>query len=85
MTELKEKAIKIIEQIPEEHMDYVLRNLESLQKNFKPVDKEEKKRRAREAWAKIHEIMKPYRDKFPKDFDYKKELQEYRDERYGIT
>ena len=84
MTDLKAKAIKIIEQMPEENMNYVLSNLESLQNNLKPIDKEEKKRMAREAWAKIHEIMKPYRDKFPKDFDYKKDLQEYRDERYGM-
>ncbi len=85
MTDLKAKAIKIIENFPDDRMDYVLRNLESLQENFKPVDKEERKRRANEALAKIYEIMTPYRDKFPKDFDCKKEMQEYREERYGIA
>ena len=85
MTDLKAKAIKIIENFPDDRMDYVLRNLESLQENFKPVDREERKRRANEAWKEIHRIMKPYRDKFPKDFDYKEELQKYRDERYGVA
>ena len=85
MTDLKAKAIKIIETFPDDKMDYVLRNLESLQERFKPVDKEERKRRANEAWKEIHRIMEPYRDKFPKDFDYKEELQKYRDERYGVA
>jgi|GEM_PF-223495 len=85
VTDLKAKAVKIIEQIPDEHMDYVLRNLENFHERFDPAKKEERKLRAREAWAKIHEIMEPYRDKFPKDFDYKKALQEYRDERYGMA
>ena len=85
MSESKAKAIKIIEQFPEECMDYVLKNLESLQKNFQPSDLQEKKRKSQEAWAEIHKIMAPHRDKFPKDFDYKKDLQEYREQRYGIA
>lgn len=85
MSELKAKAIKIIEQFPEERMEYVLKNLENLQKNFQPSDLQEKKRKSQEAWAEIHKIMAPHRDKFPKNFDYKKELQEYREQRYGIA
>lgn len=85
MTDLKAKAMKIIEQIPEERMNYVLKELEYLNERFDPAKKEDRKLRAQEAWAKIHEIMAPHRDKFPKDIDYKKEMQEYRDERYGIA
>ena len=84
MTELKEKAMKIIEQIPEENMKYVLKKLGDMQEEFKPVAKEEKKKQARAAWEEIHRIMAPHLEKFPADFDYKKELQEYRDERYGF-
>ena len=81
MSESKAKAIKIIEQFPEEHMKYVLKNLESLQEQFKPVSVEEKQK----ALARIRQIISENPVKISPDFDYKKELQDYRDKRYGIA
>lgn len=83
MNDMKSEAIKIIEAIPDENMKYVLRSLKSLQEEFKPVDPEEKKRESQAAWARIQSILADNPVKVPEDFDYKKELAQYRDERYG--
>ena len=79
MSELKAKAIKIIEQFPEERMNYVLKNLESLQEQFKPIPVEEKQK----ALARIYKILAENPVKVSEDFDYKAEMQKYREERYG--
>lgn len=75
MTDLKAKAVKIIEQIPDEHMDYVLRNLESLLKESKTVDyTEEELKASQTAFENLMKIVNEHQVQVPDDYDYKEEL-----------
>ena len=77
MTVMKEKAIKMIQHIPEENMYYVVNILENLQ--AMSVNKEKEREIAKAALEDILNMEK----KLPDDFDMKKELAEAREERYG--
>lgn len=77
MTLLKEKAVEMIERIPDDNMYYViniLQNLEAMSVH-KTVDKEH-------ATTGLENILKMEK-RLPKDFDPDKELQEAREEKYG--
>ena len=75
MTDLKAKAIKIIENFPDDRMDYVLRNLESLKKYHKPVDyTEEELKQSMEAFEDLMEIARRNRVSLPADYDYREEI-----------
>lgn len=75
MTDLKAKAIKIIETLPDDRMDYVLRNLESLKKYHKPVDyTEEELKQSMEAFEDLMEIARRNRVSLPADYDYREEI-----------
>ena len=77
MTQLKERAVEMIQRMPEEKMFYVmniLQNLEGLATD-KNTDKEQ-------AMAAFEDIMK-YRGRLPVDFDADRELAEAREEKYG--
>lgn len=83
MSDMKAEAIKIIEQMPDKDMDYVLNSLKSLYERFKPVDPEKKRRESRAAMERIYKILAENPIKVSADFDEKKELASYRDARYG--
>lgn len=77
MTQIKERAVEMIERMPEENMYYViniLQNLEAMSKNV-ITDKE----RAVSALQSILSMEK----RLPDDFDPDKELMEAREEKYG--
>ena len=77
MTQIKEKAVEMIERMPEEKMYYViniLQNLEAMSKNA-VVDRE----RAVDALQNILTMEK----RLPDDFDPDKELMEALDEKHG--
>ena len=77
MTLMKERAIQMIQRMPEDNMLYViniLQNLEAMSKN-----KEKDRKDAKSALAEILSMEK----RLPDDFDPKKELQEAREEKYG--
>ena len=77
MTQKKERAVELIERIPDEKMFYViniLQNLEEMSSN-RPADK-------KQAMEALHNVLK-FIGILPEDFDADKELQEAREEKYG--
>lgn len=77
MTLMKEKAVRMIQLIPEENMFYVVNILENLQAIF--VNKEKDQEVAKAALEEILNMEK----RLPDNFDIKKELAEAREEKYG--
>lgn len=76
MTLIKERAIKMIERMPEDNMLYVLNILQNLE--AMSTDKEKDRQRARTALADILSMEK----RLPEDFDPERELQEAREQKY---
>lgn len=77
MTQMKERAVELIERIPDEKMFYViniLQNLEEMSSN-RPADK-------KQAMEELQNVLK-FSGRLPEDFDADKELQEAREEKYG--
>ena len=77
MTQMKERAVELIERIPDEKMFYViniLQNLEEMSSN-RPADK-------KQAMEALQDVLK-FSGTLPEDFDADKELQEAREEKYG--
>ncbi len=77
MTQTKERAIKMIQRMPEDNMLYVINILQNLE--AMSVDKEKDRQNAKTALADILNMEK----RLPEDFDPEKELQEARKEKYG--
>ncbi len=77
MTQMKERAIEMIQRIPDDDMLYVINILQNLEQmtTKKETDREQ-------AMAVFQDLLK-YRGRLPKDFDEDKELAEAREERYG--
>ena len=81
MTLMKEKAVEMIRRMPEDNMTYViniLQNLEAAHGQAMSIDRNEDKKRARNALAEILSMEK----RLPDDFDPEKELEEARAEKY---
>ena len=76
MTLMKEKAVEMIRRMPEDNMTYVINILQNLE--AMSIDRNEDKKRARNALAEILSMEK----RLPDDFDPKKELEEARAEKY---
>lgn len=75
MTQMKERAVELIERIPDEKMFYViniLQNLEEMSSN-RPADK-------KQAMEALQNVLK-FSGRLPEDFDADKELQEARNYR----
>lgn len=73
MSEMKEEAKRLIDEMPERELALIMSTLRA---KAAPVDEEDKKRRRQEAWARLNK----YIGRLPADFDYKKELEEAREE-----
>lgn len=76
MTLIKERAIKMIQRMPEDDMLYVINILQNLE--AMAADKEKDRKNARMAFADILNMEK----RLPEDFDPEKELREAREEKY---
>ena len=76
MTLVKERAIEMIQRMPEDDMLYVINILQNLE--AMSIDKEKDRQRAKRALMDFLNMEK----KLPDDFDMKKELQEAREEKY---
>lgn len=76
MTMIKERAVEMIQRMPEENMLYVMNILQNLE--AMSTDKEKDKQKAETALKNILEMEK----RLPEDFDPEKELQEARMEKY---
>lgn len=77
MTRIKERAIKMIQRMPEDNMLYVINILQNLE--AMSMDKEKDRQNAKRALADILNMKK----RLPEDFDPVKELQGAREEKYG--
>lgn len=80
MTQLREQAIEMIKDIPEDKIIYVvniLKNVRDLSDYPQRGDIQENNKRV------LLEKLEKYRGRLPKDFDYKKELEEAKDEKYA--
>jgi hypothetical protein len=79
MTQIKEKAVEMIQRLPDDKMIYIvniLQNLEAL--SSYETKQEDDVAKAREAFI----ALEGFRKKLPADFDYKEELAKARDEKY---
>lgn len=76
MTMIKEKAVEMIQRMPEDNMSYVINILQSLE--AMSIDKEKDKQKAQAALMDILNMEK----RLPEDFEPEKELQEARTEKY---
>ncbi|WP_320958539.1 dihydrodipicolinate reductase [Enterocloster asparagiformis] len=80
MTQLREQAIEMIKEIPEDKIIYVvniLKNVRDLSGQPQADGTQEMER------GLLLEQLKQYRGRLSEDFDYKKELEEARDEKYA--
>lgn len=77
MTLIKERAIKMIQRMPEDNMLYVINILQNLE--AMSMDKRKDTKKAQMALTQILNMEK----RLPADFDPNKELQEAREEKYS--
>ena len=88
MTEIRQEAMRILESIPEEHMDQAVDMLRQFYNQKRPLtdeEWEEKLAKRRKALANIMAIANSRTTEVPADFDYKNEVAEALEEKYGIT
>lgn len=77
MTQLKERAVEMIQRMPEEKMFYVINILQNLEGMVTDINTDKE-----QAIAAFEDIMR-YRGRLPADFDADRELAEAREEKYG--
>lgn len=77
MTQIKERAVELIERIPDDNMFYVINILQNLEEMSS--DKTADKRQAMEA---LENVLK-FSGRLSEDFDADKELELAREEKYG--
>ncbi len=77
MTQIKEKAVDLIRQMPEDHMFYVIDMLQNLKLSI--ADKENEKKQAMVAFQNLQK----FKGRLSENFDADKELEEARNEKYG--
>lgn len=77
MTRIKERAVEMIQRMPDDDMFYVINILQNLEEMTSKKSTEKK-----QAIAAYQNILK-YRGRVPEDFDADKELAEAREEKYG--
>ena len=79
MTRLREQAIEMIKEIPEDKIIYVwniLKNVKDL--SVKPVQNDDMTEK-----AQALQSLRKFRGRLPETFDYKKELDKAREEKYA--
>lgn len=81
MMQIREKAFKMLERLPDEKMIYVFNILQNIEALFADVGNEYDEGDAEDAFATL---MK-YSRTLPEGFDYKAELAAARMEKYGNT
>ena len=77
MTHMKERAVELIERIPDDNMFYVINILQNLEEMSS--DKTADKRQAMEA---LENVLK-FSGRLSEDFDADRELEMAREEKYG--
>ena len=85
MTDLKAEAMSLIEKMPENEMPRVLTEIQNLYERYRPRTPEEKeleKKRSMAAWENLQKFVKENRLRPRGQVDYKKEIEEIREEKY---
>ena len=77
MTRIKERAVEMIQRMPDDDMLYVINILQNLEEMTTKKDVDRK-----QAMAAYQDLMK-YRGRLPEDFEADKELADAREEKYG--
>lgn len=76
MTQIRKDAIKLLEQIPEDKIIFIIQIIQGMKGLYTDDDMKQRE----EAFMDLEKLRK----KVP-DLDYDKELAEYREGRYGIA
>lgn len=82
MTALRREAIQLVEQMPEEQMSHIIQYIRSLigkSSSDEQVSKNVEATPKMKAFWELEKMLVP----MSQDLDYKKELAEARDEKYG--
>lgn len=79
MTMLREQAIEMIKEIPEDKIIYVWNIL----KNVKDLSEESRQEERSIEKAQALQILQKFKGRLPDTFDYKKELEKAREEKYA--
>lgn len=83
MTALKQEAIHLVEQMPEEQMPHIIQYMYALKDKTRreknDFEKEASVTPKMKAFLELEKMLVPISE----DLDYKKELAEARDEKYG--
>lgn len=76
MTKIRQDAIKLLEQIPDDKIIFIIQIMQGMKGLYENDDK----KRREEAFQRLERIRK----KVP-DLDYDRELAAYQEEKYGST
>lgn len=79
MTKLREQAIEMIKEMPEDKIIYVWNIL----KNVKDLSEEPNREDLLSEKGQALQILQKFKGRLPETFDYKKELEEAREEKYA--
>ena len=79
MTEVKEKAVTLIQNMSDEKVSYVLDIINSITGLTSSADNEKDIAQRHQALANLQK----FRGRLPQNTDYKKELEESRNKRFG--
>lgn len=74
MTKVRQDAIKLLEQVPEDKIIFIIQIIQAMKGLYENDDE----KRRKEAFQRLERMRK----KVP-DLDYDKELASYREEKYG--
>lgn len=80
MSPLRQEAFKLLESVPEENL---LTLIQVMQAQLKRLSREERLAQKQSAYEHLQELINSRKIDMPADFDYKKALAEYREERFG--
>lgn len=82
MSPEREQLLQMVREVPDEEIETAIVFLAGLiRKEETPTDEDEKRQRAQRAFDELKKMRRP----FVADIDVKKELAEWRDEKYGYS
>ncbi len=80
MSKLKQEALQLVEAADDEEL---LEMIKFMEKQKTRLSREERLAIKQQAYKELQELINRHNVKVPDDFDCKKELAEYREERFG--
>ena len=80
MSPLRKEAIQLLESVPEENLSWLI---QIIQAQSERLSREERLAQKQQAYEELQELISRKKVHVPDDFDCKKELAQYREERFG--